>query len=230
MSDCPDLKIGCMPSYECLTGISTCGAPGVDLFGGGVLNCRWADVWGGDCAAENRLFSGMAGRGDFCVPTGGQRLGPCMFAPTDYTCFETTGAYVCAIDFNTDYLDESGRGGKSNSGFRVTIQTVYPCGGKSGPYNATFTYVTESGEPPATAASPTIGWDYRVTDNINVESARVPANSPFTLTMDYTVNVKAVPRPSASQFFMQVGLQYTDTAGKLQTTGIVVPFSCGGFT
>jgi len=51
LSDCPDLKIGCMPSYECEVGLCLVGAAGVDLFGGG-----WADFWGGDTATANRMF------------------------------------------------------------------------------------------------------------------------------------------------------------------------------
>ncbi len=50
LGDCPDLKIGCMPSNECQDGVWVCGAPGVDLFGG-----RWSDVWGGDAATQNRM-------------------------------------------------------------------------------------------------------------------------------------------------------------------------------
>src|SRR5258708_2940749 len=33
LSDCPDLKIGCMPSNECLSG-AWCGGFGVDILGG----------------------------------------------------------------------------------------------------------------------------------------------------------------------------------------------------
>jgi RHS repeat-associated protein len=58
MSDCPDLKIGCMPSDDCLSGF--CGASGVDLFGGG---CHHADFWGEDCAAIGHMLD-PSGRGD----------------------------------------------------------------------------------------------------------------------------------------------------------------------
>lgn len=51
MSDCPDLKIGCMPSNECLNGVSMCGAPGVDLFGGFVRS-----FWAGEDAAVQHGF------------------------------------------------------------------------------------------------------------------------------------------------------------------------------
>src|SRR5207245_4339363 len=56
LGDCPDLKIGCMPSWDCLDGLCLAGAPGVDLFGG-----RWADSWGGDAAIENSMFLGALG-------------------------------------------------------------------------------------------------------------------------------------------------------------------------
>lgn len=59
MNECPDLKMGCMPSDECLSGF--CGAAGVDLFGGDPLGCRTLDFWGGDCAIENRMASNVLG-------------------------------------------------------------------------------------------------------------------------------------------------------------------------
>jgi RHS repeat-associated protein len=56
MNDCPDLKIGCMPSWECQVGLCLAGAAGVDLFGG-----SWADFWGGDAQIENNMFLQGAG-------------------------------------------------------------------------------------------------------------------------------------------------------------------------